>query len=96
MASVLGACALTLALLGPEVWTGFARSTSYTRTVVIEAGETGWPKIQSLFSAVRLWGGGVETAYVAQAARTGLTSPPSARSRPAEQRARIGQSRLEG
>jgi hypothetical protein len=32
---------------------------------------------------------------VSQAARTGLASPPSARSRPAEQRARTGRSRLD-
>jgi alpha-1,2-mannosyltransferase len=68
IATVLAACALTYALFGPEVWLGFVRSTTYTRTVVIEAGETGWPKIQSLFSAVRMWGGGVETAYAAQGA----------------------------
>jgi alpha-1,2-mannosyltransferase len=67
-ATVLAGCALTYALFGPEVWLGFVRSTTYTRTVVIEAGETGWPKIQSLFSAVRMWGGGVETAYAAQGA----------------------------
>ncbi len=67
-ATVLAACALTLVMFGPQVWLGFARSTAYTRTVVIEAGETGWPKIQSLFSAVRMWGGSVETAYAAQAA----------------------------
>ena len=34
--------------------------------MVLEAGGTGWEKIQSLFSAVRMWGGSVQTAYVAQ------------------------------
>jgi alpha-1,2-mannosyltransferase len=64
--TVLAAGILTLALLGPEVWLAFARSTTYTRVVVIES--IGWPKIQSLYSAVRMWGGGVETAYAAQGA----------------------------
>jgi alpha-1,2-mannosyltransferase len=69
-ATVLCSCALTFGLLGPQAWLAFAQSTTYTRTVVIEAGETGWPKIQSLFSAVRLWGAGIETAYAAQTALT--------------------------
>jgi len=66
--TVLAVGALTLALLGPQVWHAFADSTAFTRTVVLEAGDTGWRKIQSLFSAVRMWGGSVETAYAAQAA----------------------------
>jgi alpha-1,2-mannosyltransferase len=68
MATVLAACALTFALLGPGVWLAFAQSTIFTRIVVMESGDIGWAKLQSLFSAVRMWGGGVETAYVAQAA----------------------------
>jgi alpha-1,2-mannosyltransferase len=65
--SVLAACALATALFGPEVWTAFADSTAFTKTVVLEAGGTGWEKIQSMFSAVRMWGGGVQTAYLVQA-----------------------------
>ena len=38
-----------------------------TRTVVLEQGGTGWEKIQSLFSAIRMWGGSIATAYSAQA-----------------------------
>jgi len=34
------------------------------------AGDTGWHKIQSVFSWVRMWGGGVALAYAAQAAVT--------------------------
>ena len=67
-ATVLAAGAATLVLFGPEVWVAFADSTTFTRVVVLEAGDTGWAKIQSLFSAWRMWGGSVETAYVAQAA----------------------------
>jgi hypothetical protein len=64
--TVLAACALATALFGPEVWAAFVASTAVTKTVVLEAGDTGWEKIQSMFSAVRMWGGSVQTAYLAQ------------------------------
>jgi hypothetical protein len=67
-ATVLAACAVTFALFGAKVWTAFAQSTEFTRVVVLEAGDTGWEKIQSIFSAVRMWGGSIELAYAAQAA----------------------------
>ena len=67
-ATVVAACAVTFALFGAKVWTAFAHSTEFTRVVVLEAGDTGWEKIQSIFSAVRMWGGSIELAYVAQAA----------------------------
>lgn len=67
-ATVLVACAVTLALFGTKVWVAFAESTAFTREVVLEAGDTGWEKIQSIFSAVRMWGGSVDAAYAAQAA----------------------------
>ncbi len=55
-------------LFGMDVWHAFAESATFTRTVVLEAGGTGWEKIQSLFSAVRMWGGGIDAAYAAQGA----------------------------
>jgi len=66
--TVVVASAVTLLLFGPQVWHAFADSTEFTRVVVLEAGNTGWEKIQSLFSAVRMWGGSVETAYAAHGA----------------------------
>jgi alpha-1,2-mannosyltransferase len=66
-ATVLAATAVSTALFGLGVWLAFADSTAFTRTVVLEAGGTGWEKIQSLFSAVRMWGGDIQTAYFAQA-----------------------------
>lgn len=66
--TVIAASALTTALFGTQVWTAFAESAGFTRAVVLEAGGTGWPKIQSVFSALRMWGAGVETAYAAQGA----------------------------
>jgi alpha-1,2-mannosyltransferase len=63
------ALAVTLAF-GNEVWTAFLASTKFTRIVVLEQGETGWYKIQSVFSWVRMWGGGVAFAYAMQGAVT--------------------------
>ena len=73
---VFAAAAATVALLtlavtlafGAEVWTAFLASTKFTRTVVLEQGGTGWYKIQSVFSWVRMWGGGLALAYALQGA----------------------------
>jgi alpha-1,2-mannosyltransferase len=73
-----GAAATTVALLalvttlcfGPQVWDAFLASTKFTRVVVLETGETGWHKIQSVFSWVRMWGGPVALAYAVQGAVT--------------------------
>ena len=70
------AAAVTVALMtlavtlvfGSEVWTAFFASTKFTRTVVLEQGGTGWYKIQSVFSWVRMWSGGIALAYTAQIA----------------------------
>jgi hypothetical protein len=63
------ALAVTLAF-GTEVWSAFLASTKFTRIIVLEQGDTGWHKIQSVFSWVRLWGGGITLAYVMQGAAT--------------------------
>jgi alpha-1,2-mannosyltransferase len=60
--------AVTWFIFGAGVWQAFAGSAEFSRTVVLEAGGTGWEKIQSIFSAVRRLGGSVEIAYAAQAA----------------------------
>ncbi len=59
------ALAVTLAF-GTEVWTAFLASTKFTRDIVLEQGQTGWYKIQSVFSWVRMWDGGLTLAYAAQ------------------------------
>ena len=59
--------AVTLAF-GTDVWSAFFATGKFTRTVVLEQGGTGWYKIQSVFSWVRMWGGGIALAYAAQAA----------------------------
>lgn len=58
----------TVAAFGPEVWRAFFASTHLTRIEVLELGGTGWHKIQSLFSILRMWGGSIPLAYAAQGA----------------------------
>jgi alpha-1,2-mannosyltransferase len=67
-ATVVATAALATLLFGTAIWPAFVASTAFTREVVLEAGGTGWQKIQSLFAAVRMWGGSVDLAYAAQGA----------------------------
>jgi hypothetical protein len=71
--AIAGAClsaallvAATLLLWGWPVWQAFIDSLPLTRHVVLEEGRTGWYKIMSAFSAVRMWGGSIELAYAVQ------------------------------
>jgi len=61
--------AATLAF-GMEAWRAFFTFAEYTRTIVLETGETGWHKIQSVFAWVRMWGAPVSLAYAIQGAVT--------------------------
>jgi len=61
-------CAVTWLLFGTVAWLAFAGSAEFSRTVVLEAGGTGWEKIQSIFSAARNLGASIELAYAAQGA----------------------------
>ena len=65
-ATIAALVALNFVALGDGVWHAFADSMTFTQTVVLEQGGTGWEKIQSIFSAVRMWGGGVGLAYAVQ------------------------------
>jgi alpha-1,2-mannosyltransferase len=56
------AIASTLAF-GPQVWSAFLASTEFMRVVVVEGGDIGWHKIQSVFSWIRMWGGSIGLAY---------------------------------
>jgi glycosyl transferase family 87 len=71
-ATVAALAAISFITLGGSVWHAFADSMTFTQTVVLEQGDTGWEKIQSVFSAMRMWGAGVPTAYAIQIA-LGLT-----------------------
>ena len=68
LATVVALVAVSLATLGAGVWHAFADSMTFTQTVVLEQGGTGWEKIQSVFSALRMWGAGVHAAYAVQIA----------------------------
>src|SRR4029078_8451770 len=73
---VVGATTVTMLTIavtlvfGLDIWNEFLASTRFTRTDVLEQGDTGWHKIQSVFSAVRMWGGGIPLAYAVQLAAT--------------------------
>jgi hypothetical protein len=58
--------AITLAIWGWPVWQAFIDSLPLTRHVIIEQGATGWFKIMSPFSAIRMWGGSIAFAYAVQ------------------------------
>ena len=70
--TIAGLLALSFVTLGGDVWHAFANSMTFTQTVVLEQGGTGWEKIQSIFSAVRMWGGSVQLAYAVQIALAAL------------------------
>ena len=61
---------MTVATLafGTEIWWAFAASTETSRKLLLEQGDVGFEKLQSVFAAIRMWGGGVPLAYWAQGA----------------------------
>ena len=67
------AIAVTL-LFGAEIWPAFLASTHFTRVVILEQGSTGFYKIQSAFSWMRLWGGSVALAYAVQSVVTAMVA----------------------
>ena len=58
----------TTAAFGPQIWHAFLNSTRFTRLVALEQGNTGWYKIQSVFSWARMWGASIPLAYMFQGA----------------------------
>lgn len=60
----------TVWAFGWETWRGFFDMMHFSRVVVSEQGATGWYKIQTIFSAARMWGGSIPLAYGAQALST--------------------------
>jgi hypothetical protein len=60
----------TLIAFGPDTWQAFLASTKFTRVIVLEQGSIGWFKMQSVFSWVRMWTGGIALAYAMQGAVT--------------------------
>ncbi|MGH6780665.1 MAG: glycosyltransferase family 87 protein [Sphingomonadaceae bacterium] len=72
-----GACISALILIGVTllfwgwpVWQAFIDSLPQTQSIIVEQGMTGWQKIQSAFSAARMWGASLPVAYAVQSAAT--------------------------
>jgi alpha-1,2-mannosyltransferase len=69
-ATVAALVLATTLVFGPDIWPAFLKASHFTRIVVLEAGDTGWHKIQSAFAWARMWGAGVPLAYALQGAVT--------------------------
>jgi hypothetical protein len=70
VATVLVLTIVTTLAFGPDIWRAFLDSMPFTREIVLEQGGTGWYKLQTVFSWVRMWGGSVDLAYAIQGAVT--------------------------
>jgi alpha-1,2-mannosyltransferase len=57
---------ITSLFLGADLWPAFAASTETSRKLLLEQGDVGFEKLQSVFAAVRMWGGGLALAYAVQ------------------------------
>jgi hypothetical protein len=64
--TVLMLVGATSLVFGADIWLSFAASTETSRKLLLEQGDVGLEKLQSVFAAVRMWGGGVPIAYVVQ------------------------------
>ena len=69
---------VTTLVFGMQVWHAFFVGAEFTRTVVLEQGDTGWHKIQSIFSWARMWGAPVPLAYAIQGTATLVLAMASA------------------
>ena len=64
--TVMALVAVTSLAFGADLWLAFAASTETSRKLLLENGDVGFEKLQSVFAAVRLWGGGIPLAYAVQ------------------------------
>ncbi len=71
-AAVLALAIAATVVLGADVWRAFLNASHFARTVVLEQGDVGFYKMQSLFAWARLWGAPVTVAYALQSALTAL------------------------
>jgi alpha-1,2-mannosyltransferase len=67
-ATVIALAAATYVAFGPDLWWSFVASTETSRKLLLEQGDVGFEKLQSVFAAVRMWGGGVTLGYIVQGA----------------------------
>jgi len=59
---------ISAALFGMQTWRGFLAIVPVTTHEMLEQGDIGFGKIQSIFGAARLWGASVRASYIMQAA----------------------------
>jgi alpha-1,2-mannosyltransferase len=59
--------AASLAVFGAPSWRAFIGGLAFTRKIVLERGAIDFTTLQSIFGAIRMWGGSVDAAYVFQA-----------------------------
>jgi hypothetical protein len=71
-AVIVLALVATLAF-GTDVWFAFLASTDMSRRLLLEQGTVGFEKLQSVFAAIRMWGGGLPLAYIAQGVTSAAT-----------------------
>jgi hypothetical protein len=71
--TVIALAAATTLAFGSGIWWVFAASTEVARKLLLEQGDVGFEKLQSVFAAIRLWGGGVSLAYAVQGAVSLIT-----------------------
>jgi hypothetical protein len=64
--TVMALMAITSLAFGADLWLAFAASTETSRTLLLEQGNVGFEKLQSVFAAVRMWGASVPVAYAVQ------------------------------
>jgi alpha-1,2-mannosyltransferase len=64
--TVAGLALATTCVFGLPVWEAFLASTRFTRVVVLEQGDPGWYKMQSMFAWARMWGAPLPVAYALQ------------------------------
>jgi len=58
--------AASLAVFGAPTWRAFVGSIAITQKIVLELGAINFSTLQSIFGAIRMWGGSVDVAYVFQ------------------------------
>jgi alpha-1,2-mannosyltransferase len=68
VATVAFLVAAATLVFGWDVWHAFLESTRFTRVVVLEQGDPGWYKMQSVFAWARMWGAPIPLAYALQGA----------------------------
>ena len=72
--TVLLLCGMSVASFGLESWAAFAQFMAFTRHTVLEQGDTGFYKMQSLFAWIRDCGGDLALAYGVQGLATLLSA----------------------